>query len=673
MASTEKYNTEFKESWRDDHLKTLCAFANTKGGELLVGIDDKGKAKGLADKKKLLEDIPNKIKEYLSVLGEVQLKTRNRKEYLSIKVKPYETAISYRGKCYIRSGSTTQEINGAELHRFLLDKSNTSWESIIEDGSSISEINERHIVQFKELAKGNSRPSAKEKTTVNLLAKLHLMEKGRLTRAAILLFGKNPQLFFPSCFIKIGKFSNEDELQSSEEIKGNLFNQAEKVLEILKSKYLVSEVQIKGLYRTETLEYPETALREALVNAIAHKEYSGAHIQIKIYPNKLTFWNPGGLPQGLTVALLKKSHPSHPRNKLIAAVLHDAGLIEQWGHGTVKMVRDCIKAGLPEPSFEEHGGGMLVTFIKDIYTEEYLNWKGINDRQIKGILHIKEFGKISNQEYQNITGAIKRTSSRDLSELFELNLLTKIGSTGKGTVYTLRGHKGDKGDIDGKGVTQRRGQGGDKGDIKEQEKQIHLDRKLMLMEKELNNIDPDKTRRDEFNEKYFLKILNSWLGDLIRQIVPVGLKFNRFFKEADHHLYLVSGICQVKFTNESAEEIIKMLITDCKKNEVNFKNEARFELCFLYKKLKQEGLKPVIINQKLRVEFTEIHYSVFMDEFAEATDKQKVSQLEERLLHKGITKAEINILENKFGESLFNQLDFYTASNGIRGEKQTKT
>lgn len=91
-----------------------------------------------------------------------------------------------------------------------------------------------------------------------------------------------------------------------------------------------------------------------------------------MYPDKLTFWNAGVLPQGLTVALLKKAHPSHPHNKLIADTFYAAGLIERWGHGTVKMVKRCVKAGLPEPTFEEYGGGILVTFAKDIYTEEYL-------------------------------------------------------------------------------------------------------------------------------------------------------------------------------------------------------------------------------------------------------------------------------------------------------------
>lgn len=117
---------------------------------------------------------------------------------------------------------------------------------------------------------------------------------------------------------------------------------------------------------------------------------------------------------------------------------------------------------------------------------------------------------------------------------------------------------------------------------------------------------------------------------------------------------------------------IIQLIIDCKKNKDHFRNEAKFELYFLYRKLKKEGLKPVVISQQLNIEFTEIHYKVFMDEFADATDKSRVQQFEERLLNKGLTKLEIQGLGKKLGNSLFEQLDFVTTRNGIRENKNKK-
>jgi len=650
MPTLETHNIEFKESWRDEFLKTLCAFANTKGGDLMVGIDDNGKPKGLADKKKLLEDLPNKIKEFLGVLAEVQPKKKANKEYISIKVKPYDVPISYKGKYYTRSGSTTQEINGAELHRFLLAKSNTAWESLVEDKATLTEVNEKYITRFKEIAKEKSLPAAKEKTTALLLTKLHLSEKGKLTRAGILLFGKNPQHFFPGAFIKVGKFSKDEDLLSGEEIKGNIFNQAEQVLEILKNKYLVSEVQIKGLYRTENLEYPESALREALVNTLAHKDYSGSHIQIKVYPDKLTFWNPGILPQGLTVALLKKTHPSKPRNEHIANVLHDAGLIERWGHGTVKMVRECVKSGLPEPTFEEHGGGILVTFAKDVYNEEYLVKKGLNDRQIRGVLHIKERGSISNNEYQEITGAIKRTASRDLTELLEKNLLSKTGSTGKGTIYTLRGHKGDKGDMKG---TQR----GQKQELDE------LDNKLLMLEKQLNRLDPNEEIKDQFDKKTFFKIYDGWLSELLTNGITVAQKFNRFFAEIRHSLTALNGYWSIGLANENPKVILKTFRETALKNEQGFNNRNMvIQLSLSYNSFKRAGLKTFSCGCYLEVVFSSIGYKIYVTEYSVGASSHTKEKPEvEYLLHQIPSKSEMADICKKLGDQIYFQIEKKTS------------
>ena len=590
----------------------------------MIGIDDTGKVKDLADKKKLLESLPNKIRESLGVVADVQLKKRNSKEYINIKIKPYENPISYKGKFYRRSGSTTQEINNAELHRFLLNKSNTSWESVLEDKATKGDVDEKQLSKFKELAKTKSLPAAKERTPALLLAKMHLTEKGKLTRAGILLFGKSPQQFFPGSFIKVGKFSKDEDLLSGEEIKGNLFIQAEQALEILKNKYLVSEVAIKGLYRTENLEYPESALREALVNAIAHKDYSGSHIQIKVYPDKLTFWNAGVLPQGLTVALLKKAHPSHPHNKLIADTFYAAGLIERWGHGTVKMVRECVKAGLPEPTFEEYGGGILVTFAKDIYTEEYLRKKGVNDRQLKAVLHIKDNGSISNNEYQEITGTTKRTASRDLTELLQWNLLSKTGNTGKGTVYTLRGHKGDKGDI--------------KGTLRGQDKEPDgLESKLNNLKSMLGKLktEPVKEKRNEENTS---EVFNKVILPLKQEIVKATSKeIKEWFEELNIMIWTDS---RGHKTNKEAKDYLE-------KNLKNLCSEFRIDV--RPQGFKPAGAKAFSIWKEVNIYLGEYKYSI-------GFDRQGQNAIIEKMYHQLPTKAEIKKMVDAVADTLYDDI-----------------
>lgn len=225
---------------------------------------------------------------------------------------------------------------------------------------------------------------------------------------------------------------------SMDDIYGNLFQQAEDAMEVLKKKYLQSEITIKKLHREEELEYPEPALREAIVNAIVHRDYSAVHTQLKIYPDQLSLWNNGELTQKLTLEKLKKKHSSYPRNNLIADVFYKAAYIEAWGHGTVKMMEECKKAGLPEPLYEEDGGGMLITFRKDIYTEEYLAKIGLNERQVKAVTYIKTNGSIVNSVYQKINTTTKKTASRDLADLISKKLLKNKGGTTKSAVYVLK-------------------------------------------------------------------------------------------------------------------------------------------------------------------------------------------------------------------------------------------
>ena len=275
---------------------------------------------------------------------------------------------------------------------------------------------------------------------MKFLEKLNLVQNGKLKRAAILLFGKHPTHFWTSARIKVGKFITDTEIISSDDVDGNLFDQVEKVIELLKTKYLLSLIRYEGIYRKEELEYPEEALREAIINAVIHRDYIGNHTQLKVYNDKIILWNEGGLPNGIEVEDLKRNHSSKPRNELLADVFFKAGLIEAWGRGTIKMSDECKKAGLPEPDLKEEFSGFTVIFYKDIYTEDNLEKLDLNDRQIKAIRYIKEKGKITNTEYQNICNIKKRQTTNDLSDLERRGLIIRVGVTGRGTYYILKGH-----------------------------------------------------------------------------------------------------------------------------------------------------------------------------------------------------------------------------------------
>jgi len=438
MKKKENQHVEWKESWRDDYLKWICGFANSKGGKLYIGIDDKGGITGIKKSKRLLEDVPNKIRNYLGVIAEVNLLEKEDKEYLEIKVEPYDVPISYHGKYYIRSGSTNQLLVGPDLNRFLLTKSGKGWDEVFEDTATLENIESDTVVHFKTL-KENRIPSLKKEDNFNvILESLHLVEGKNVKRAAILLFGKDPKKFYTGAFVKIGRFKTDTELVTQDILEGNLFQLVEKVMEILLGKYLTSPVSYEGLYRKEPPEYPFDALREAIINALIHKDYTGDAIQISVYDDKMIIWNEGGLLSGLTIEDLKRNHPSKARNKLLADVFFKAGLIEAWGRGTLNIINAFNEREMPEPSFSEKAGGFELIFRKDIIYLEHLRTIGLKDRQIKAVLFVKESGSINNSKYQGLTGTTKKTATRDLQELVEYGIFEKTGSTGRGVKYTLK-------------------------------------------------------------------------------------------------------------------------------------------------------------------------------------------------------------------------------------------
>ena len=435
----EQQNIEYKQSWHDDYLKWVCGFANAQGGLIFIGKDDNGKVVGIDDYKKLMDDLPNKIRNTMGISAEVNLHHENEKYFIEIVTHPYSVPISVRGRYYYRSGSTKQELTGASLNEFLLNKSGKTWDDAIEPDATLNDIDEQSIKLYLSAAEKSGRLPEHEGLSIkDLLEKLRLSKNGQLKRAAIVLFGKDPRKFYPNMFVKIGKFGKDDaDLVFQENEEGNLFTLLQGILNQLSHKFLIRKVEFSGMNRIEKSEYPLAALREIILNALVHRTYMGAPIQIRVYDDKINFWNEGMLPEGLTFEALKGFHASQPRNILLADVCFMGGFIDSWGRGTLKIFDACKEAGLPEPEIKEFQGGFLVTLFKDNLTDEQLIKLGLNERQLKAVLFIKEKGRITNKEYQEINETSDRTALRDLENLTELNILVKEGEK-KGTAYKLK-------------------------------------------------------------------------------------------------------------------------------------------------------------------------------------------------------------------------------------------
>jgi len=318
------------------------------------------------------------------------------------------------------------------LDNFLLKKQGKHWDSVLIPNILVSDLKQETFDFFRKKGIKSKRLDDDVLTDSNelLLENLQLIEDNCLKRAALLLFHPKPEKFVTGAYVKIGYFETDSDLIFQDEIHGNLFEQVEKTIDFLFTKYIKALISYEGIYRVETYEYPKEAVREAIHNAIAHKDYTGGTpIQISVYPDKIMIWNYGQLPANWTIDTLQGKHSSVPHNPDISNAFFRIGYIEAWGRGIRKMNEQCAKAGLPQPLYYYASSGFWVVFRKDIYNEQSLKELGLNERQINALLFYKKNGEITGLEYAKHYKIAERTARADLAELVEKNILTKKGET----------------------------------------------------------------------------------------------------------------------------------------------------------------------------------------------------------------------------------------------------
>ena len=361
----EKHNMEWKAVWKDDYLAWICGFANAQGGSLYIGVADDGSPCGLANPHKLMEDIPNKIRNTMGIVADVNLHSRDGKEYIQVDVPAYPIAISYNGGYYYRSGATNQRLSGPELESFILRRRGVTWDNMPLPGFRIEDIDDNAIRRFKAWAsrKGRIDSDSLNEPKEILLSRLHLVNNGFYTNAAMLVFSADPERWQLGAYTKIGFFETDADLLYQDEIHGSLLDQVDKIIEVVHLKYMKAKISYDGVQRIERYFVPDEALREAVLNALCHKDYSrGIPIQISVYNDRLYIGNCGRLPESWTLDNLMGKHTSMPYNPSIAHVFYLAGFIESWGRGIEKICSACLSDGSPLPEFEILPGTIMVKF-----------------------------------------------------------------------------------------------------------------------------------------------------------------------------------------------------------------------------------------------------------------------------------------------------------------------
>lgn len=389
----ENQNIEWKSKWKDEYLEWICGYANAQGGKIYIGCDDNGNIIGLPNARKLLEDIPNKIRDAMGIIVGVNLLEKDGKYYLEIDVPAYPIGISCKGIYYYRSDSTRQILTGPALEAFLLRKRGVTWDNLPLPAFSLKDVDDKVVEYFKQLAakKGRIDKSVLDDSKAELMEKLHLMNGDYLTNAEMLLFSKDPEKWQLGAYVKIGYFETDAELIYQDEIHGSLLEQVDKIVELVYLKYMKAKIFYEGMQRIERYFVPGDALREAILNALCHKQYqSGVPIQISVYEDKLYIANCGCLPENWTLHNLMQKHASAPYNPNLAHVFYLAGFIESWGRGIEKICSACKNAGVPVPQYTINPGDIMIQFCA---TEELVVHSATprvtektNDRAIKKVI-----------------------------------------------------------------------------------------------------------------------------------------------------------------------------------------------------------------------------------------------------------------------------------------------
>lgn len=410
-------------------LRTVVAFANTAGGVVLVGVEDRSRhVRGVADPFALEERIASLITDSIAprLLPDLEVLAWRKTHVVAVQVHPSPTRPHHlvragvRGGTYVRVGSTNRQADEAliaEMQRFARgegfdERAMPSLDSEAIDFRAASE-------SFGEVR----RLVTKDLHTLRLLIEY----QGRQvpTAGGLLLFGRDRLRHFPDAWIQAGRFRGTDRarIEDHAEFKGPLPGAIEEAIAFVE-KHSTHGARIGRVRRSDTWSLPPAAVREAVINAVAHSDYSqaGAPLRVALFDDRLEVENPGLLPFGLTLADLPLG-VSKLRNRVIGRVFHELGLVEQWGSGVQRMFAACRDAGLAAPVLEEVGIRFRVTLrtgqVQSTHLDEI-------DQAIVAMARAPE-GLATRQIADRIQLSSRATRTR-LAALVALGLVREIGT-----------------------------------------------------------------------------------------------------------------------------------------------------------------------------------------------------------------------------------------------------
>jgi len=436
----ESETVEFKKSTSElkEGVVSIVAILNKHGkGELYFGIMDSGKIAGQDVSQATIREVSQAISGSIEpkIYPEIEKIIIEGKYCVKVAFQGQDTPYYAYGRAYIRVGDEDKKLDAKSLEKFIIEKktSNNLWDNKICNGAKLGDIDVRSLKKFISFVKQSKRLDITSEKKDVLLKKLGLMHDNKMTNASILLFGKDPKKFFHNTFLRCGRFKDnaKEEFFDIKDFDGNIFENLDSSIKFLQDHLRVS-ARIEGLLRREKWEIPIEALREAMINALIHRDYlSSGFTYIEVYDSEIIIKNPGQLPKQLTIKSLYVEHGSFPKNPLLAQILYYTGLIDIWGRGTVNISRTLSKEGLEKPIFDESSGYFRIIFkrpkkaIGDTLGEKLGEKLGENFLKIMQL--IQENKHVTTKQLSEKIGISTTAIDNNILKLKKKGLIKRIG------------------------------------------------------------------------------------------------------------------------------------------------------------------------------------------------------------------------------------------------------
>ncbi|RKU22059.1 hypothetical protein C6500_05130 [Candidatus Poribacteria bacterium] len=444
IAQGENATTEFKENFNQEVIETAVAFANTHGGTILVGVSDRQDISGITVGKETLRDVSNRISQATEPRVIVDVESVDVVEKSVLVVRIAEASIkpvSVKGRCYKRVGNSNRVMSPQEIAQMHLNTVGQTWDQLLVTRAGIDDIDEKKVEWYltrRETTRNVAKPQDMSQTA--LLRNIDgLNDEDIPTYAGILFFGKYPQRFFQNAQLRVVRFkgiSVTHPVINRLDCSGSLWEMVDAAEEFIRKNIrLLSLRTSRSFQRDDKFEYPLEALREAIINALIHRNYQKhSDVRVFIFDNRVEIINPGTFPEGVS-----PDAPVHePVNPILSQFMYDVGFIERYGSGIRMMKRLSTEWGNREPRYEFHSLQTTIIFDSPIQENTFIEIDDIseqlNERQKNAFSYVQRHGQIATKKYVEINHVSRRVAYEELRDMTNKGLLAVEGK-GRGSKY----------------------------------------------------------------------------------------------------------------------------------------------------------------------------------------------------------------------------------------------